>query len=138
MMDVCLEVSGAYAHLVGVDTVNSLLPLRRYGWRPVVRDVRPLRDLRDVRAPIDAGFEDRLSAAIDRLPFLLAHVLWLVDVCGSTYETAAVELGMAPERVEGLMAEARHQLRDELVSGPRRSPEESTSPFQPAWRPPDR
>lgn len=130
LLDVCLEVSGSYAHLVGVDTVHSLFGLRDRCLSRIRR--------RPVTGHLDGAFEHRLDAAVDRLPLLLAHVLWLVDICGCTYETAAAELGMAPNRVERLVAEARHQLRDELVSGPRRSPEGSTSPFPPVWRPPDR
>lgn len=126
MLDVCLEVSGSYAHLIGVDTVNAVLPLRPRHFRRV----EP--------APRVDRFEERLATAIDRLPFLLAHVLWLVDVCGSTYETAAAELATSPERVERLVADARGRLRDELISGPRRSPGGSTSRSRPGLPPPIR
>lgn len=127
MFDACLEVSGSYAHLVGVDVVHSILPARFRAWR------------RSAQLPLlTDGFEERLVDAVERLPILLAHVLWLVDVCGCTYETAAAELGRSSAEVETLVAAARRQLRDELVTDPRRSPARSTSPSRQAWRPPDR
>ncbi len=126
LLDVCLEVSGSYAHLIGVDTVNAVLPLRP----------RHLR--RRWSVPPVNGFEQRLGSAVDRLPFLLVQVLWLVDVCGCTYETAAAELATSPERVERLVAEARRQLRDEVVSGPGRSLAGSTSRYRPGSPPPGR
>ena len=138
-LDVCLEASGSYAHLIGVDMVNAMLPIRRARWRRRQRSAAAIE-----------GFERRLTAALDRLPILLAHVLWLVDVCGCTYDTAAAELGTSPERVEQLVAEARSQLRADLaasvgegsagggLSGPRRSPGGSTNRSRPGWLRPGR
>jgi hypothetical protein len=141
MLDVCLEASGSYAHLIGVDVVHSLLPARHRARRvagPLARVAVGIPGIGGLERPGRRGpvhpvdrFEGRLTAAMDRLPILLAHVLWLIDVCGCTYETAAAELGTSPAEVERLVAEARHQLRADLISGPRRSSAGSTSPSPP-------
>lgn len=131
-------MAGGYAHLIGVDTVHSLVPNR-----PRVKGP-------DRSSNPPASFDQRLSDALARLPILLAHVLWLIDVCGCTYQTAAAELGTSPERVEQMVAEARRQLRQDLapaarpgrgperVSDPRRSPGGSTNPYRPGWQRPGR
>lgn len=149
-IDLCLEASGSVAHLITTDTVSALLPAR---WR-ASRSIRG-RSAGRVAATtrVDVGWEGavidrRVAAAIDRLPFLLVRVLWLIDVCRCSYDTAAVELGISPAQVERLVVVARHRVRHDLgvieVTGPppvsdsRRSCGGSTSRSRPGWQPPTR
>ncbi len=61
---------------------------------------------------------DEILRAVDRLPFLLVHALWLIDVCRCGYDEAAVELGTTPEVVAERVAAARETIRDEIVHKP--------------------
>lgn len=147
-MDLCVEASGSIAHLLATDTLNAVLPLRwssvrRAAARPSARAARV-----DVVAALGPDLDRRIGAALDRLPFALVHVLWLVDVCRCSYDTAAAESGLEPGEVRLRVAEARRRLRAE-VSAPtpapaddltvrRRSCGESTSRSRPGWRRPGR
>ncbi len=113
-VDLCLEASGSVAHFFAADAAQARLAMR---WR--LRRPSGRQPVAGRPAPLTAdalnAFDRRVAAAIDRLPFLLAHVLWLVDVCRCSYETAAVELGVTPERVERLVVEARERVRHDAA-----------------------
>ena len=153
-MELCVEASGSIAHLLATDTVNAVLPLRwssvrRAAGRPGPRAARPV------------DIDRRIGAALDRLPFALVQVLWLIDVCRCSYDTAAAELGIAPAEVRLRVAEARRTLRAELAATEptrsdlaraatptpapaddltvrRRGSGGSTNPSRPGWRRPGR
>ncbi|MEM9565016.1 MAG: sigma factor-like helix-turn-helix DNA-binding protein [Actinomycetota bacterium] len=111
-LDLCLEASGSVAHFLAADAAQARLPLRWRRRRSSRRNgqVGAAELGPDTLRAVDRG----VASAIDRLPFLLANVLWLIDVCRCSYETAAVELGVSPERVQALVVEARERIRHDV------------------------
>lgn len=60
---------------------------------------------------------DSVLASADRLPFLLAESLWLVDVCGLSYAEAAAEIGVPRDAVADRLHKARSEIARDLSSG---------------------
>ena len=65
----------------------------------------------DPRPPEHETFETSVRYATDRLPFDMAHAVWLVDVCGLTYADAAAETGTNPKRFANRLHTARTTIR---------------------------
>ena len=81
---------------------NVIPRLRR---RPASKEVGPCPE---------ALFGPNVRAATERLPQAQAEAIWLVNVCGYSYERAAITTGVSRGQVAERVAEARQRIRQEL------------------------
>lgn len=64
------------------------------------------------------AFANQVRKATERLPFDQAYALWLVDVCGCTYDQAANETNTSRTTVAERVADGRRFVRAALVTEP--------------------
>ncbi len=65
-----------------------------------------------------AAFANQVRNATERLPFDQAYALWLVDVCGCTYDQAAHETNTSCMTIAAQVADGRRSVRAMLVTEP--------------------
>ena len=70
---------------------------------------------RPTTAITDDAFVERVRAAADQLAVEQAHALWLVDVCGATYDEGATEIGVTPTTFASRVHSARDTIRRTLT-----------------------
>jgi predicted DNA-binding protein (UPF0251 family) len=63
-----------------------------------------------------AAFVNQVRNATERLPFDQAHALWLVDVCGCTYDQVAHETNTSRTTIAGRVDNGRQSVRAMLVT----------------------
>lgn len=65
-----------------------------------------------------SDFDAAVRSAVDRLPFVLAQSVWLVDICGCSYEVAAANAGTSSHEMGHRIRLARRRIADRVC--PRR------------------
>lgn len=124
-LELCIETYGSMAPFLDGQMVGALPRLRRVAESgrhsgPVSAPVAAKVE-RDVPRPVTSVGESlarRVQNIADRLPFLLAQALWLVDVCGCSYREAAEELSTTPEVIGRRVAAGRAEIRAQLLQPP--------------------
>ena len=122
-IDLCIESAGWVAHFVEANVGHSFLPLR-HGARmrqtadetaanpPVDIDTNTDTDTKD--QPLDAAAQIRAVAA--DLPIEQATAVWLIDMCGYSYDVAAAALGVSRDELAAQVTEARRTIRNTLAT----------------------
>ncbi len=122
-IDLCIESAGWVAHFVEANVGHSFLPLR-HGARmrqtadetaanpPVDIDIDTNTDTKD--QPLDAAAQIRAVAA--DLPIEQATAVWLIDMCGCSYDVAAAALGVSRDELAAQVTEARRTIRNTLAT----------------------
>lgn len=102
-LDMCVETYGAAVHIFDAIVGSGILLRSKPG------------EQRTVPAP-PSILDARVRAAADRLPFIEAQALWLVDVCGCSYDHAADVVGIERHVFASRVRDARRAVRDQAVA----------------------
>ena len=103
-VDLCLESYGAAVHVV-----DSLLSSGFY---------LRLRNRMAEKVPGSRNFEDVVRVSSGELCFEQAQALWLVDVCGCSYDEAALEARTGRQQIASRVAGGRQLIRQSLETSP--------------------
>jgi predicted DNA-binding protein (UPF0251 family) len=98
-LDICVESYGMMVHALDTGFVSHLSNL---GFRADRRQ-RPQTEVQDP-CPV--------KQHADELPFRQAKSLWLVDVCGCSYDQAAAEMRIDRADLAASVAAGRTSIRD--------------------------
>ena len=119
-LNLCLESYGAAVHLMDSLFGTGVLA-RQHRWCGGASASSAPADLPEcAELPYvdDARFGAQVSAAMRELEFEQARAIWLVDVCGCSYDQAAIESGVDRARFAATVAAARHEIRRHVVVDP--------------------
>jgi DNA-directed RNA polymerase specialized sigma24 family protein len=120
-IDMCIESYAAAVHVVDSMLSSGFYLRSRPGDDLVIEpgstESRLVNELGDQgRVPANTNFGDAVRRAASRLPFDEAQALWLVDVCGSSYEHAADEARTTGSVIANRVAEGRRSIRCQVAS----------------------
>lgn len=101
-IDVCIETYGLVLHTLDSGWWDSsLISLRN-------------RSRRHIKQPNTPSEVEQIRLAAASLPYEQTAALWLVDVCGYSYNEAAADMRVSVETVRDRVAMGRNAIRSEV------------------------
>ncbi|MEM7323422.1 MAG: sigma factor-like helix-turn-helix DNA-binding protein [Actinomycetota bacterium] len=117
-MDICVEAYSSLAPMLSHETVGAALRLDQ---------IRPFRK-KPANSDTELSRQEAIHRAVDRLPFVLAQVLWLTAICGCSYDEVAAELSITREVVKDRVTEAYSTIRLEIADPRPLEPDSRSGP----------
>ena len=65
--------------------------------------------------PLHGADTETIRRVASELPFEESHALWLIDVCGCSYASAATQACVDADTIRSRVANGRHRLRAQLA-----------------------